>query len=117
MQGKVRVYNILSADVKISGSRKAVMLRGKNITLTAEGEGYAAFLGNGTYSIEDADGVKKEQNWAHPLFTEGTNPGAQGLNGPDEHGPDGKNHHSVTSDGRRSNITEANKVEASKVDP
>jgi hypothetical protein len=122
MQGKMRVYDILSADVKISGSHKAVMLRGKNITLTAEGEGYAAFLGNGTYRIEEAGGVKKEQNWAHPFFTEGKNPGEQGLNGlgehepddPDEHGPDGKNHDSVTSDGRRSNITEANAVEASK---
>lgn len=89
MQGEVRVYHILSADVKISGSRKAVMLRGKNINLTAEGEGYAAFLGNGTYSIEDAGGIKKEQNWAHPLFTEGTNPGEQGYNGPGEHGSDG----------------------------
>jgi hypothetical protein len=100
MQGGILIYHIYSADVKISGSRKAVMLRGKNITLTADGEGYVTFLGNGTYSIEDAGGVKKEQNWARPFFEEGTNPdehgpGGSGANrpdGPGEYGPDGKNH-------------------------
>lgn len=88
MHGEVRLYHIHSADVRISGSRKAVMLRGQNITLTADGEGYAAFLGNGTYSIEDAGEIKKEQNWAHPLFREGINPGEPGSNGP-VNGPDG----------------------------
>lgn len=68
MQGEVRLYHIHSADMKISGSRKTVLLRGQKITLTADGEGYVAFLGNGTYSIEDAGGIKKKQNWAHPFF-------------------------------------------------
>lgn len=81
-QGDVDLYHISSADVKISGSHKMVLLRGQNISLTTDGEGYAAFLGNGTYSIEEAGGIKKEENWAHPFFREGTNP--------DEYGPDGR---------------------------
>jgi hypothetical protein len=109
MLGEIRIYHIHFADVNISGSRKAVMLRGQNITITADGEGYAAFLGNGTYSIEDADGIKKKQNWAQPLFTAGTNPGEhgpddpgeQGLSGPAEYGPDGNNHDPVFRQGRK----------------
>ncbi len=99
MQGTMRLYHISSADVKISGSRKAVMLRGKNMTLTADGEGYVTFLGNGTYSIEDADGIKKEQNWAHSFFGEGTNQGEQGPGGPGgpgEHRPDGPENMDLT---------------------
>lgn len=112
MHGEVDLYHINSADVKISGSRKAVMLRGKNITLTADGEGYVTFLGNGTYSIEDTGGIKNEQ-WAQPFFGEGPNPGEQGprgpgenkpdgpgeygSDGPGEYGPDGKNHDTATS--------------------
>ena len=61
MHGNMRLYHIRSADVNISGYRKAVMLRGKNITVTAEGEGYVAFLGNGTYRIEDAGKLKKNK--------------------------------------------------------
>lgn len=116
MQGEIQLYHIQSADVKISGSRKAVMLRGKNITLTTDGEGYAAFLGNGTYNIDDAGGIKKEQNWAHPFFKEGINPGEPGPGGPDEPGPDGsgkygpegKDHEEVTPGEERSNITGTN---------
>ena len=71
----LRMYHIHSADVKISGSRKTVLLRGSNITLTAaDGEGYAVFLGNGTYRIEDAGEIIKEQNWADPFPKEGMNP-------------------------------------------
>ena len=118
IQGEVQLYHIHSADVKISGSRKAVMLRGQNITLTADGGGYAAFLGNGTYSIEDAGEIKKEQKWAQPLFREGTNPGEQGPNGPygpegpGEHGPDGKNYNKVIPGRERSNVTEVNTVDS-----
>jgi hypothetical protein len=125
MQG-VNLYRINSADVTISGSRKAVMLRGKNITLSADGEGYVTFMGNGTYSIEDAGGIKKEQNWSQPFFGDGINPGEQGpggsdeygLDGPGEHGPDGKNqNHDKVSPGKgRDNITAANKVDANKLD-
>jgi hypothetical protein len=79
---KVRLYRINSADVKVSGSRKTVMLNDKNITLTADGEGYAAFQGNGTYSVEEAGGIVKEENWAKPFFEEGMNPR--------EHGPEKK---------------------------
>lgn len=64
----LNLYHIHSADVKISGSRKTVLLRGSNITLTAaDGEGYVLFLGDGTYRIEDAGGTIKEQNWANPF--------------------------------------------------
>lgn len=125
MQGGLLLYHIHSADVKISGSRKAVMLRGKNITLTADGEGYVTFLGNGTYSIEDTGGTKKEQNWAHPFFEEGTNPGENGPDGsgdyrpdgPGEYGPDGKNHDAVTPGKGRGNIPAADEVDVNKVDP
>ncbi|MDQ1254420.1 MAG: hypothetical protein QG646_3661, partial [Euryarchaeota archaeon] len=68
MQDNVLLYHIHSADARISGSHKAVMIRGKNLALTADGEGYATFLGNGLYSIEDTGGVKTEQNWAQPPF-------------------------------------------------
>ncbi len=64
----LNLYHIYSADVKISGSRKTVLLRGSNITLTAAGgEGYVVFLGDGTYRIEDAGGIIKEQKWANPF--------------------------------------------------
>lgn len=87
-QGMVNLYHIHSADVKISGSRKTVLLRSKNISLTADGQGYVAFLGNGTYSVEEAGGIIKEQNWAHPFFREGTNP--------DEYWPDGRDNNTKT---------------------
>jgi hypothetical protein len=125
IQGGMNLYYINSADVTISGSRKAVMLRGINITLTADGEGYVTLLGNGTYSIEDAGGIKKEQNWAHPFFGEGTNPGEHGPggsgayrpDGPGEYGPDGKNHDTVIPGKGRGNIPAADKVDVNEVDP
>lgn len=79
---KVRLYHINSADVKISGSRKNVLLAGENITLIADGEGYAAFQGNGTYSVEEAGKTVKEEKWAKPFFEDGMSS--------EEHGPDGK---------------------------
>lgn len=71
VRDEMRVYYIQSADVKISGSDKTVMLRGANITLTADGEGYATFVGNGTYRIENMSGIKREQNWEPPFFEQG----------------------------------------------
>ena len=68
------MYHIQSADVKISGSFKTVMLSGTNITLTADGEGYSTFMGNGTYRVEDAGEIIKEENWGIPFFEEGRNP-------------------------------------------
>ena len=70
MQDKVLVYNIQSADVNISDSFKAVMLSGTNITLTADGEGYSTFMGNGTYRVEDAGKIIKEEKWGIPFFEE-----------------------------------------------
>lgn len=70
----VRLYHINSADVKISGSRKTVMLNSEDITLNADGEGYVAFQGDGTYSVEEAGRVIKEDKWAKPFFEEGMNP-------------------------------------------
>lgn len=115
MHGRMRLYHIHSADVKISGSRKAVMLRGKNITLTADGEGYITFLGNGTYSIEDAGGIKREQKWAPPFFGEGTNPGEKRPGDLGEYGPDGKNHDIINPDKERIDITGFNKVNPNKI--
>jgi hypothetical protein len=92
---KVRLYHINSADVKISGSRKTVMLNNENITLTADGEGYAAFQGNGTYSVEEAGRIVKEENWAKPFFEEGMNP--------QDHGPDGKDDNTRSGPDRNDN--------------
>ncbi len=78
---KIRLYHINSADVKISGSRKTVMLKNENITLTVDGEGYAAFQGNGTYSVEEAGRIVKKENWAKPFFEEGMNPKGSGPDG------------------------------------
>ncbi len=85
MHDKVRFYNINSADVRVSGSHKTVLLNNANITLIADGEGYAAFQGNGTYRVEEANGAIKEENWAKPLFKEGTD---HGEYGPDIKGAD-----------------------------
>ncbi len=103
MQDKVLVYHIQSADVNISDSFKAVMISGTNITLTADGEGYLAFMGNGTYRIEDAGKIIKEENWGVPFFEEERNP--------DELGPDEEDHDTVTGHKTESNITEENRVD------
>ncbi len=93
----LRLYHIHSADVKISGSRKTVLLRGSNISLTAaDGEGYAVFRGNGTYRIENAGEIIKEQNWADPFPKEGTNP--------EKYGPDEKDNDKSTGNSTESNI-------------
>lgn len=64
----LNLFHILSADMKISGSRKTVLIRGSNINLTASGgEGYVLFQGNGTYRIEEAGGAIEEHSWANPL--------------------------------------------------
>ncbi|WP_440955770.1 hypothetical protein ACSAZK_02035 [Methanosarcina sp. Mfa9] len=63
----VFLYHIRSADIEIPGSRKAVLLNAENVSLTAsEGKGQATFFGNGTYTIEDAGGMKEEEKiWAN----------------------------------------------------
>jgi hypothetical protein len=85
MQDEVHLYHVRSADVTISGFHKAVMVRGQNITLTGNGEGYAAFLGNGTYSIEEAGRIKKELYWVQSPFSEKASPGEQALEGTGEY--------------------------------
>ncbi len=60
----VFVYHIQSADMEVSGPRKTLLLSGENITVEADGEGYASFFGNGTYSVVNTDGMKKEEQWA-----------------------------------------------------
>ena len=104
MQGDVlRLYHIYSADAKIRGSRKTVLLRGSNITLNATGgEGYVVLLGSGTYRIEDTGGVIKEQKWANPFPEEGTDPG--------KYGSVDKNNYAATGLGIGSNISKENKA-------
>lgn len=70
-QENALIYHIRAADVNVSGSHKMLLLSGENITVEANGEGHAAFFGNGTYSVEDAGGVKKEELWAVNSFLEG----------------------------------------------
>lgn len=78
----VFVYHIQSADMEVSGPRKTILLSGENITVEADGEGYASFLGNGTYSVENTNGMKKEEQWAaDSLFDQGMGP-----EGPEEKG-------------------------------
>ena len=93
MHDTVRLYRVNSADVKVSGSRKTILLSNEKITLTADGEGYAAFQGNGTYRVEETGGMAKEGNWAKPLFKEGMGPG--------KHGPDGKDDSTVYGSDRK----------------
>jgi hypothetical protein len=94
MHDKVRLYDINSADVKVSGSSKTVLLSNENITLTADGEGYAAFQGNGTYSVEEAGETVKEGSWAKPFFEERMDYGEDGPDGNDNrgYGPDNKDY-------------------------
>ncbi|HEY3362971.1 MAG TPA: hypothetical protein VGK06_14435 [Methanosarcina sp.] len=88
---KVRLYHINSADVNISGSRKTVMLYSENVTLTADGEGYAAFQGNGTYSVKEAGKTVKEENWAKPFFEDGMSSEDYGPKGMDNNTGPGPN--------------------------
>jgi hypothetical protein len=81
MHDEVHLYHVRSADMTISGSHKALMVRGENITLTGNGEGYAAFLGNGTYTIEEAGRIKKELYWVQSPFSEKASLGEQALEG------------------------------------
>jgi hypothetical protein len=89
---KVRLYRINSADVKVSGPSKTVLLNNENITLIADGEGYAAFQGNGTYSVEEAGRTIKEGNWAKPFFEE--------RKRSEEYGPEGNNNIGYGLDGK-----------------
>jgi nitroimidazol reductase NimA-like FMN-containing flavoprotein (pyridoxamine 5'-phosphate oxidase superfamily) len=72
------VYHIRSADLEVSGPRKTLLVSGENITVEADGEGYASFLGNGTYIVEDADGMKREEQWAVDSFLDEIAPGKPG---------------------------------------
>jgi len=74
VHNKVLVYNIRSADIKIPGSLKTVMLSGSNITIYAYGNGHSSLFGNGTYRIENAGKIIKEKNWATPFFEKGMSP-------------------------------------------
>lgn len=106
--GKVRLYHIKSADVKVSGSRKTVLLSNEKITLTADGEGYVAFMGNGTYSVEEAGETVKEENWGKPFFGEGVGHGEQGPDGKEDnigYGPEGKDNDMVIGNRSGNNTT------------
>lgn len=70
-QENALIYHIKAADIKITGSHKMLLLSGENITVEADGEGYAAFFGNGTYNVEDTGGIKKEERWAVNSFLGG----------------------------------------------
>jgi hypothetical protein len=75
----VFIYYIKSADLEVSGSHKTLMLSGENITVEADGEGYASFFGNGTYSVENTGGMKKEEQWAvDSFFAKGMSPDKSG---------------------------------------
>jgi hypothetical protein len=75
-QENLLIYHIQSADVEISGAQKTLLLIGENITVEADGEGYAVFFGNGTYTVEDSSGTKSEEQWAaETIFVAEMGPG------------------------------------------
>ena len=58
------VYHEFTGSVDISGSRLTAMIRGEDVTLTAEGTGSAVLSGTGIYSVEK-DGVSSASDqWA-----------------------------------------------------
>ncbi len=104
IQEELLVYHIQSADVKIYGSHKMVMLRGTNITLNTEGEGFSALMGNGTYAIKDGGEIIKEESWGTPFFEEERNP--------DEFGPGEEDYDPVAGHKAGNSITEEYKAES-----
>lgn len=62
----VLLYNIRYADIEIPGSSNTVLLNAEKISLeVADGKGSVTFLGNGTYTIEDANGTKRAEDWTN----------------------------------------------------
>lgn len=72
--GEMRIYRIQNANVKISGSDKTIMLKGTNLSINANGEGYSDFVGMGKYRVEDSGGIPAEDLWEPPFFTEEIDP-------------------------------------------
>jgi hypothetical protein len=58
------VYHEFTGSVNISGSRLTVMVRGEDVTLTAEGTGSVVLSGTGTYSVEKNGVSSATDQWA-----------------------------------------------------
>ncbi|WP_406661167.1 hypothetical protein V7O66_01200 [Methanolobus sp. ZRKC3] len=63
------VFHDLSGNVTIEGSRLTVMLRGDDISLTAEGTGSVVLAGEGTYTTSK-DGEITDGEWAESQYDE-----------------------------------------------
>jgi len=58
------VYNNLTGTVLIIGSRLTVMVRGDDVSITAEGKGSVILSGIGTYKVEKAGESSENVQWA-----------------------------------------------------
>ena len=58
------VYHNLTGTVQITGSRLTVMVRGDDVSITAEGRGSVILSGIGTYKVEKAGESSENVQWA-----------------------------------------------------
>ncbi len=58
------VYHNLTGTVQITGSRLTVMVRGDDVSITAEGKGSVILSGIGTYKVEKAGESSENVQWA-----------------------------------------------------
>jgi hypothetical protein len=63
------VYHNITGNVTIEGSRLTVMLRGDEISLTAEGTGSVVLAGDGSYTVT-TDGETTDGEWAERQYDE-----------------------------------------------
>jgi hypothetical protein len=63
------VYHNITGNVTIEGSRLTVMLRGDEISLTAEGTGSVVLAGDGSYTVTK-DGEITDGEWAERQYDE-----------------------------------------------
>ncbi len=63
------VYHNLTGTVQITGSRLTVMVRGDDVSITAEGKGSVILSGIGTYKVEKAGESSENVQWATVVST------------------------------------------------
>jgi len=59
-----RVYHNFTGTMDISGSRLTIMIRGEDVSITAEGTGSAILSGTGIYRVDKAGGSSENVQWA-----------------------------------------------------
>lgn len=66
---RAHVYHNLTGTVQITGSRLTVMVRGDDVSITAEGKGSVILSGIGTYKVEKAGEFSANVQWATVVTT------------------------------------------------